>query len=74
MSKPRTTSAPFDRGQSLSPWLACAANAIPLWVTLVALLHWSLGPLTPPALLAAYVAVLALWIAVFKPWAAQRAG
>ncbi|ATC34628.1 hypothetical protein CA606_17605 [Caulobacter vibrioides] len=74
MSKPRATTAPFDRSQSLSAWLACVANAIPLWVTLVAVLHGSLGPMSLEAQLAAYVAVLALWIALFKPWTAERAG
>ena len=33
-----------------------------------------LGPLTPLAQLGAYVAVLALWIALFKPWTAKRTG
>lgn len=74
MPKFRATAAPFDRNHALSPWLACAANAIPLWVTLVALLHGSLGPLTPLSQLAAYVVVLALWIALFKPWTARRTG
>lgn len=74
MSKPSAAAAPVDQGQSLSAWLACVANAIPLWVTLVALLHGSLGPLTPLAQLGAYVAVLALWIALFKPWTAERPG
>lgn len=73
MFKPHATAAPFTRGQSLSAWLACVANAIPLWVTLVALLH-SLGPVAPLTQLVAYVAVLALWIGLFKPWTAQRAG
>ena len=73
MSKPSAAAAPVDHGQSLSAWLACVANAIPLWVTLVALLH-SLGPVAPLAQLVAYVAVLALWIGLFKPWTAQRAG
>ena len=74
MSKPSAAAAPADQGQSLSAWLACVANAIPLWVTLVALLHSSLGPLTPLAQLVAYIAVLALWIGLFKPWTAKRRG
>ena len=74
MSKPRATTAAFDHSQSLSAWAACAANAVPLWVTLIAVLHWSLGPVTPLAQLASYVAVLALWIAAFKPWTARRVG
>jgi len=71
MSKPSATAAPADKGQSLSAWLACVANAIPLWVTLVALLH-SLGPVAPLTQLLAYLAVLVLWIGLFKPWTAQR--
>ncbi len=74
MSKPSAAAAPVDQGQSLSAWLACVANAIPLWVTLIAALHGSLGPISPSAQLISYVAVLALWIALFKPWTAKRTG
>ena len=74
MSKPSAAAAPADQGQNLSAWLACVANAIPLWVTLVAMLHSSLGPVAPVTQLVAYVAVLALWIGLFKPWTAQRTG
>lgn len=74
MSKPSAAAAPADQGQNLSAWLACVANAIPLWVTLVAMLHSSLGPVAPVTQLVAYVAVLALWIGLFKPWRAQRTG
>ncbi|MCY1645643.1 hypothetical protein OVA11_00745 [Caulobacter sp. SL161] len=72
MSKPSAAAAPADQGQNLSAWLACVANAIPLWVTLIAVLHGGLGPVSPFGQFIAYVAVLALWIGLFKPWTAQR--
>ena len=74
MSKPSAAAAPTDQGQSPSAWLACVTNAIPLWVTLIAVLHGSLGPVSPFGQFIAYVAVLALWIALFKPWTAKRTG
>lgn len=59
--------------REMSAWFACAANALPIAVVLIAMAEELFGPTPPSVAMGVYGAVLLVWLALFKPWSPARA-